>query len=113
MAEDTKTALVAVAVQESTLSLFLKALTEKYPNDQKESGLTMAWITEKTQWYVAVNRYPNGGGPVRVVCVYDDILEVAVRNCMIEWRRKIGLGSKSNLKKFEETVFEEGLDGGR
>jgi len=96
-------------VEEPTLSVFLKALTEKYTGDPREAGLTLAWIPEKEQWYAAVNRYPEGGSNLskhqRVCFSFGETLDETVRKCMRSWKIKAGLTSDDNLKKFAESVL--------
>lgn len=93
------------AVQESTLSIFLKALTEKHTGDNREPGLTIAWLPEKDQFYAAVNRFPSASGHVRICSAYHETLEGAVKNCMKVWRRKAGIDVEDNLKKFAEVIL--------
>jgi hypothetical protein len=94
--------LVVSAVQEPVLSVFLKAMAEKYNNDSRSTSLALSWIAEKAQWYASVNRFPSSGHQ-QICSSYGDTLDQAVRNVMRIWKIEAGLVPDENLKKFTET----------
>lgn len=98
-----KSALQTTAnvVEEPILSIFLKALTEKYSSDYLTPGVTIAWVEKKKQWYASIARFPNNKVERVVSCGSDgETLEQAIRGCMKSWQVVAGLIAPINLEKF-------------
>jgi hypothetical protein len=92
--------------QPISLDVFLKALTEYYPNDPLQPGIVTAWLPAKKQFYTSIVRYMRytkddapywaGSGEVSwrtskcrtIVCrAYGETLDSALDELLRTWRR--------------------------
>ena len=92
------------------IGLFIRSLSEYYPNDPTRPSLVIGWLPGKQAYYVSIVRYTEMYGRIRdiskqtIAQVTDPDLCCALNTLLKQWQNKLS-PSKEATEKFKNLLF--------